>query len=284
MKANLFLKEFFNKTQTLNEEIAQAIEGLDAELPDSVTEALNHVLTFKSAKSNKELASFFENRFNERLNKTQVQKLQEAGFSESEIEAIKKTPLEERAISVARIVEEKKKAEYSESVDERLKTLQRQIEEYEQKINGYQKSLLEKDKYYSNVIEAVKMETDLNNFINTIQFRKDGVPRDAAIRLLKDEIKTQLELMDAALTFINGYPKLVKKEDATLDYYDEGNNPVDAARFIYGIATKLNIVEPATQAQSNRREIKVTAPSFTQKPVFDNNSRVSSILNKIRSV
>jgi DNA-binding transcriptional MerR regulator len=282
MKANIFLKELFAKTQTLNEELSNSLETLEGELPDSVAETLNNILTSNSAKSNKEIASFFEKRFSERLTKAQIQKLQEAGFTESEIEKIKNTPAEARPIVASQLADERLKKEYSASVDERLAQYQKQMEEYENKVQSYQKALLEKDKYYAGVIETVKMETDLNNFISTIQFRKDGVPREAAIKLLKDELKTQLELMDAGLTFINGYPKLVKKDDPTLDYYDEGNNPVDAARFIYSLATKLNIVEQA-QGTSVKKEPRGYTPIVANRVNTDGTSRVASILNKIRS-
>lgn len=286
MKAGIFLKELLAKAEVSDEVLLAAAEQLEGELPDNVGDILPNILTPKSAKSNKDITSFFDTKFNERLTKTQVAKLQEAGFSEAEVAEIKKLSPEERLVRVAQIEREKASSVLNTSVDERVASFQKQAQEAEAKALSYQKALLEKDKYYASVIEGVKMETDLNSFLSSIQFRKDGIPRDAALKLVKDELKTALEVAGAQLTFINGFPKLVRRDDNSLDFYDDGNNLVDAGRFIFAIANRLNLVEtnPNPAGGVNRNQNTKTNPIIPagRGTQYDSTSRVSNLLNKIK--
>lgn len=278
MEANLFLKELFSKVEAPSE-VLEAVNSVSGSLPDSVSEILPKVLTVGSAKANKEVASFFENKINERLTKAQVQRLEAAGFTQDEIKAIRGAKPEDRVLLVAELEREKNNKVLNSSVDERVKEYEARVREYEAKVANYQRMLLEKDSYYANKIEQVRMENDLNAVINSLPIRTDGIPKEAAVRLLKDELRTKLEMMGAQLQFINGHPKLVRADDASLDYYDDGNNLVDAYRFIAGVASGLNLLD---KAGAPKVVATPNPPSSVNKAASNHVNKVRELINNIR--
>jgi nicotinamide mononucleotide adenylyltransferase len=288
MQASIFLKELLSKAEFNNEEVISAVESLQGEIPDAVADILPKLLTEKAAKSSKEINSFFENKYNERLTKLQINKLAEAGFSDNEINEIKKLKPEERLLYIAQVERERASLANNASVDERVAEMEKRLKEAEAKVLAYQKSLIDKDKHYASVIQGIKMETDLNNALATIKIRKDGIPLEAAYKLIKDEMRTQLEIMGASLQFVNGYPKLVRADDNSLDYYDENNNLVDGNKFIISIVSKLNLLDkvpnqPNVQVGSNRQAIPQMNVADNIRTFENSSNRVLQFINKIKN-
>jgi len=288
MKVKSILVEMFTKAGVeITPDIEQALSRTeDIELPEEISNVPAKLLTKEAAKSNKELEAFFESRTKTALSKKQIKVLEKAGFTEAQIKELEKLDIAERTQKIIEIQQLASGANTNASIEEVSNQYKTKLNELEAKLSAKDKALLDKEQYYLNKLEETKNEIDFNGLLSTFNFKKDGLPKERVIQLVKEDVHRLLEHMGAKLYFINGYPKLYNSADTSLEFYDENGNPVDGKQLIFSVAEKLNVIEKAQSAQNQVGLLNKTVqlnPGVQKAAVVNvGANRVSDLIKRIK--
>jgi hypothetical protein len=285
MKADFFLKQVLNKVNVPNktelEEALARIPNLD--IPDefeTVVQGFANLHTEDSAKSSKTLAEYHVNKHRDNATKAMTSKMQADGFETAEIDEVLRMPFEDRWQSIAGIVKEKERKNYSLTESERVKLAEDKAAREKERADRLQQVNIEKEINMKRQWEDQLMEYDLHGFVSNMAFN-DNLPKDKAVKLVVDEVKSKLNGANAKLTRSGNQLRLVQADDTALDFYDERNNPVYLQAFVENVMQENNLFrkrDAPKQTTANLRN------ALLQNPGVKPNGVQNMVNNQIRSV
>lgn len=278
MKASDFLQGVLSRSnveidsETQNE-IIQKFAGVD--VPDKIVEpVLNNIITKDAAAVDKDIASKHKTKIYDNLTKAQTNALLAAGYSQDEVSIINNMQLEDRISKIVEINTNKVTAKFSASETEQIALAKAQAEAEKTRADSYQEKLLKKDEDFRKQQESLRSEFMLDSLVEKISYKKDGIPVQTAINVMKSELKSWLNARSAQIIFVEGRPKIVSAQDPTEDFYDENNKPILVDRLLIRIAQSQNLVdnkvqEPKPNPGNSSRVIPVRDSKTSAKDYFN---------------
>lgn len=262
MTLHNFIRDVAQKANIPNEVVEEQIKNLNnIDLTEDFN-AAQKLLSLDAAKSSQDIAQFFNQKYNQDLTRAQTAKLQASGFSDDDISIINQLDVTERTSKIIEIQKNKLESQLGFSADERVKTLENQIKDWQSKAETYQRALDEERKKAQNEISKYQQTQNIMSFISSLPVRKDIFSADELQKSIYEKAQIEAARLNGQIVYRNGKMEVVSTEDGMTKIYDEFFNPVSAEKMIRDVAQNNNLLkieEPAGNTggnPNNRRNMK----------------------------
>lgn len=255
MKADILLNKLIDKIQIEGKsEYRDAVSQIKFDLPDEFEKIVNGIdslLDENAAKQHKAIGEHYNTKLVQNYTQAMVGDMKGFGFTESEIDDILKLPFEKRATAIAqqKIEMELKKMQLTES--ERVRAAEEQARREKERADMLQARGMEELARLQRKFNEETNESLLKQLIARQQIDAK-IPVDRANRLILQEVKQKLELAGAEIVDTGTSVRVVKKEDPTLDYYDERHNRVTIESIIDSCIKELNLAPAVRQGAEKK--------------------------------
>ena len=223
----------------------------DQEIPDQYADVLTKIISRKEAMIDKEIADHHQKKVFSNLTKAQTNRLLAQNFSDDEISLINQLSVEERLDKILEIQKSKISSHFSQSETDKVKQYEELMQREKERADKFQQTIISKETEFQKREENIRNEYLLSSYLDSVKYRTDTVPRETAISIMKNELKSFLDVRNAKLIFVHNNPKIVMKDDETEEYYDENNKSIKLNNLIIRLAQSQNLVDRTVIEKSN---------------------------------